>query len=42
MVTSVSSSVLLEQDDLFTRFVRASDAVRGVVRLDSGGKDVAM
>jgi hypothetical protein len=42
MVTSVSFSVLLEQGDLFTRFLRASDAAHGVVRPDSGGKDGPM
>jgi hypothetical protein len=39
MVTSVSLSVLLEQDELFTRVLRASDAAHGVVRPDSGGRD---
>jgi hypothetical protein len=39
MVTSVSLSVLLEHDDLFTRVRRASDAAHGVVRPDSGGRD---
>ena len=39
MVTSFSSSVPLGQGDPYTRFLRASDAARGVVRPESGGKD---
>jgi hypothetical protein len=40
MVTSVSSSVLLGQGDLFSRFLRASDAAGAVVPPETGCKDV--
>jgi hypothetical protein len=42
MVTSVSSSVLLGRGDLFTRFLRASDAARALVPAETGCEDIAV